>query len=135
MPPINNEVLEGIKQSILRGETISQAAQSFKNAGYSDNEVDDAVRALKIDSAASQGAQTLRPVKTYNDSLDNSLPPKAPAQTISSYEQQKPKKSLFETGWFITLLIIFLVILLGSLVSLFFFRDSVTTFIDGLFSK
>jgi hypothetical protein len=41
-----DEIISGLQNAVARGQTLDQAAQSFKNAGYNPREVDEAKNSL-----------------------------------------------------------------------------------------
>ncbi len=129
--PINNEILEGIKYALTKGESFELAVSTFRNAGYPEDEISDAVSALKLDTVTSQNETKITQVK-QESSVNFPSPSKSVSpQQISSYEQP-PKQSLLQSKWFIIMLSIFLVVLLGALVSLFLFKDQITEFFSNL---
>ena len=42
----NSEIIAGLKNAVERGSTLEQAKQSFLNAGYSEQDVEDSARSL-----------------------------------------------------------------------------------------
>ena len=49
---INQEIYEGIKQAMARGESLQHASITFFNAGYPKQEIDAVAKALQLDQLA-----------------------------------------------------------------------------------
>ena len=45
---MNEDILEGLKNALSKGESLKYAMQSFYNAGYDVKEIQEAARALKL---------------------------------------------------------------------------------------
>lgn len=124
---------EGLKGALARGESLKQAMISFYNAGYKKEEIEKAARALQIQQQKQpRPPQTqqiqpkpiqkpLKPIKKLSQPKSGSI------QRVSGYGQQpKPKKKSP-----LIILIIFLVMLLGALTSLFLFKEQILEFFDN----
>lgn len=124
---------EGLKGALARGESLKQAMISFYNAGYKKEEIEKAARALQIQQQKQpRPPQTqqiqpkpiqkpLKPIKKLSQPKSRSI------QRVSNYGQQpKPKKKSP-----LIILIIFLVMLLGALTSLFLFKEQILEFLDN----
>jgi nitrogen fixation/metabolism regulation signal transduction histidine kinase len=131
---LNQEILAGLKNSMSRGESLKDAMMSFYNAGYPRQEIEEAARAVQLDMAAQTSTQTSNQASQQvqnSTNRTNPLPvqkqiPKViskPLQKISAYPQLKTKKSIFQSTWFVLLLLIILLVLVGVLVSLFLYKD------------
>jgi len=123
---INQEILAGLKHATSRGESLQQAMSTFHNAGYPEKEIEEAARALKIDQAAQGMPQNIKPVTTKKVQAPIKKVEPQPTKKVSAYEEPKEKESIFKKKWFIILLVLFLVLLVGVLGGLFFFRDFFT---------
>ncbi|MBT3404621.1 hypothetical protein HN832_03215 [archaeon] len=153
---INQEIYEGIKQAMARGESLQHASITFFNAGYPKQEIDAVAKALQLDQLAEktqpgysaknptspQKIKTTSSIQTsskkspqkifqYRGSRIKTPPIKSPQ--VSNYGEKKPK-SLFESEMFVIFLGILLLLLIGTLSSLFFFRDAVVDFINNFFA-
>jgi len=85
------EIISGFKNAIERGESVEQAKQSFLNAGYPQQEVEQAAK------AASQGAsQFLQPSSSTN------------SQSFVQPLKKSKKK------WIIILAIVFVLIIIAT---------------------
>ena len=120
------EIIEGLKYAVARGETLPKAMMSFYNAGYSKQDIEEAARALQ----APQLPQTQQPGQPFQQPLQQpSQIPKAPTpQRVSAYGE-KPKgmgKGL------IMVLVFCLILLLGILVAVFLFRDELADLLGGI---
>ena len=106
---VKEEIIEGLKYAVAKGETLPKAMMSFYNAGYSKQDVEDAARAL-------QAPQLQQTQPLQQPSQKGKVPT---AQRVSAYGK-KPKgmgKAM------IMILIFCLILLLGILVAVFLFRD------------
>jgi len=124
------EILEGLKYAIARGESLPKAMMSFYNAGYLKQDIEEAARALQTPQLPqTQFAQpTQKPTK--QQAQQPSQMPQAPvvSQKVSAYGE-KPKtmgKAL------IFILVFFLILLLGILVAVFLFRDELSELLGGI---
>lgn len=134
MTELNKDIFEGLKHALERGETLEHATLTFKNAGYSEEEVDYAARSLNMESVPTQ--PTI-PKKVFTP------PRKVPIQNVyvplqSSFQQVsaygvKPQENFLQSKGFAISLGIILLILMGVLVSLFFFKDSIIDYLNEIF--
>lgn len=151
---VREDILRGIQVAISRGESLEQAMYSFYNAGYSKKDVEEAAQALRTAMAEQQPViQSLDKTSQISKPIPEKKPiketpknqPTAPPQQIqqiqepkvvqnaSSYEQLKPKKKFGPRIIMIIILSIILLILLGSLISIFIFRESLLSFFNNIF--
>ena len=154
---INQSILEGLKRATEKGEPLRRAMMSFYNAGYPKEEIEDAARALKMQTIQEEPIQTInQKINSEKKSSDTTLnqPQKVSGygnsgerlqnrtiqkfqepeknlsentQKISNYEQ--PKKSKF---WIIFLIIILLIFMSG-LILFIFFKEQILNFFNKLF--
>lgn len=147
---VNEDIFEGLKVGVSRGEPLSRAVQSFYNAGYPKNEVDEAAHFLQSYGGTNpnipqqqpmqQKQQMPQPPKTQQvpsqPPIQNQQPSQQPVQkpktqnvqNVSNYELKKPYNNALIAG-----IIIALVILLGTLVSLVMFREQLVQMLNSLF--
>ncbi|MAH03253.1 hypothetical protein CMI39_00505 [Candidatus Pacearchaeota archaeon] len=123
---MKEDILEGLKSAVSSGESLKLAMQSFYNAGYKKEEIEEAARDLQKNQAENQK----QPLKQEKPSKEKIEIPKEerPIQKVSNYGQtpEKPKRNIW-----IFILAIILLILLGVIIGLFLFREELT----GLFNK
>ncbi len=146
---IVENISEGLKLAVSKGETLQQAMQSFYNAGYKKENIESAARLLTpnvtqpIQPQESTIPQKqpiipqqpqLKPVQkvsSYGQPLPQQqvpLPPK-PVQKVSSYgakKQRNPKVIM------IILVIILLIVFGGAIGGILFFKDTVIEFFNSL---
>ena len=128
---VKEEILEGLKYAVAKGETLPKAMMSFYNAGYSKQDIEEAARVLQIPQLP-QTQQITQPTQQPSQ-LQVQQPsqmPQAPivSQRVSAYEE-KPKtmgKALIFT------LVFFLIVLLGILVAVFLFRDELSELLGNI---
>lgn len=118
---MNEEILSGLKVAVDRGSSLDSAVQSFINAGYNPSDVREAAAIIY------QGGRAMPSLP----SIQAAFPSKLPSPSMPSPEQKKPAASRTME---ITLLVLALIVLLGLVVSVVVFRESIITFIENLFS-
>ena len=133
---MDEEILEGLRSATARGEPLLQAMMTFYNAGYGKPEIEEAAQILQQQNAGmpitppqtpvaqqviQQGAQ--QPIKE-NQSNQPALTP----QRVSAYA---PKK---KGGNTLTIVLTSsLVLLFGALITVFIFREQITSAFNNLF--
>ena len=147
---VRGDIIGGLKVSLARGESLQRAMQSFYNAGYKKEDIENAARTLKQEGFQPVSAQT-KPLIQQNPLQKKPLHPgyKAPIasqpnpalqakhspiqqsqqQVVSSYSPSKQSKIDVIT----ILLIIVLVVLLGILAGVFLFKQELIDFLNRLF--
>ena len=121
------EIIAGLKQAIERGYNLEQAKQSFINAGYSREEVEEA--ASSFGGVTTQYPQIQQPLQQPTQPPSKLPPqPQQPSQQLPQQKIKKQKKS--KKIIFLIIILIFLIILLA--VS-FIFREKILDFIRNLF--
>ena len=127
---MNDEIAEGIKFAMSKGETLQRAMQSFYNAGYLKQEVEEAARTLQnqLHLESEMGIHAVLPnlrISSQNQGMKNEMPQaggEIPSmQKVSSYDssnsEENPRRKM----------IILVSVLLGVMVlvfaGIFFFRD------------
>ena len=144
---VKEEILEGLKVAISRGEPLRDAMMSFYNAGYSKQDVEDSARALQApqipgqyQTPPPQQIQTQSPTQPQTK-LQTQIPPQGQQQIIPPQIQQPlnvqrvsgyEKKPKLLGNTLIYILVFFLVLLIGLLASLFLFREEITSFFNNL---
>jgi len=151
-------IVEGIKNGIKRGQSLKQAMISFYNAGYSRQDIEDSARVVQSQSQLVQPSQQSSQIKTpsTNSQQISKIPiqqsQKNYPQNVSSYVPQnfspsqqkiiqKPnvssysysKESFFESKGLVIFLLFFLILCLGVLFAVFFFKQELINFFNGLF--
>ncbi len=143
---VREEIFEGLKVALSKGETLQKAMMSFFNAGYSKEEIEEAARYLQMSQTPAQPqptqqtqpSQTIQqaqpqpvrkqPKRKISKAQPSRRPSKKTVQKVSAYGG-KPKS----TGVIITGILIFLLILLlGVLVAVFLFKDELAGFFGNI---
>lgn len=92
---MENDILEGLKNALVKGNTLKQAMMSFYNAGYKKEEIEEAARALY--------PPQLSPPPSSQPSQKPSVPQKpikqAEKQTnINVYQEEKVPSTAIQTS-------------------------------------
>jgi len=147
---VNQEIVEGIRRGLVRGETLQQAMISFHNAGYIKEDIEDAAREIqreqlqatqsvqnsaKTTITAKKSVQKIAPMKgkpitkvsNYGEKKVEVVKPK-PVQKASSYGESKKKSSGMGMMVFLILLLLLLV---GGLVATLLFKEQIINFFNG----
>ena len=164
---VREDILGGLRSALNRGESIKQAALSFLNAGYKQEEIDEAARVLEaervqqpVQQIPTQPGQVQQPqpqpatqvqqstvvqkVSAYGQATQPVQPIQPPAQQpqqpiqqpqpvvipqrVSAYDQvpEKPKGKAV-----VFILVALLLILLGILTAVFFFKEEIMGFFNS----
>jgi len=149
---VKEEILEGLKVALAKGQSLRSAMMSFYNAGYLKEEIEEAatiVYTTKISSTPTQTTpqQVNKPTTPTQTSQTQT---QSPGQISYRPEQkvkpltQKPKKviqrvseyeeSPNKLGTAITIILVsLLLILLGVLAVIFLFKDEILVLLNKLF--
>ena len=79
---MNEDILEGLKIALFKGESLNHAIQSFQNAGYDMKEIQEAARSLQLNPPVQNIVSNSSMPQTQN-SQPNSL-------QVSTTNQNKP---------------------------------------------
>lgn len=129
---VNQEIFEGLKQAISRGEVLRSAMISFYNAGYPKIDIEDAARLVQLERANqiksqySDVQEAEQKLKNIGQQIQQST-----IQKVSGYEEKKPKniKGIIT----IALLSLILLTLVGVLVSMFLYKEKVIELLTSWF--
>jgi hypothetical protein len=131
MKMVKEEILEGLKYALAKGEPLPQAMMSFYNAGYLKKDIEEAARVLQ----APQLLQTQQPTQPVQQPPQQQAQPgqlpQAPVkvvQRVSEY-REGPKTAGKAV---ILMLVFFLVLLLGVLVAVFLFKDELSELLGNI---
>ena len=131
---MKDEIIQGLKMAMIKGESLQEAMQSFYNSGYNKAEIEEAAREL-------QGlqAQLSEESKIFNQNqIQKTQPPvqkspagvsqQKPAQTISNYEQAKKINPRF---MWVVIISILLLVIGAALIGVYFYRESIINFFSS----
>lgn len=153
---VSQDILGGLKVALAKGKSLEETMQAFYNAGYPKEEIEEAARMLNQPPAIPQ-SQAQQPMQKKMPVLPGmqvkptpQLPPpvqqpavmqpkpvvKQPSfqplsqrpvqrQVVSSYDH---KPSTFDP--ITVILVIILLVLLGVLAAVFFYRDQLISFLN-----
>ena len=119
------DIFEGVKQAISKGEPLERAITSFFNAGYPSEDIEEATRTLQpLGISQSQFQQPKQKIPLSQ--------PVLPALQMVSDYGKPPNK----TGAAITIVLFtLLLLLLGILAAVILFKDELTNFFTNLFLR
>ncbi|GAH73722.1 unnamed protein product [marine sediment metagenome] len=123
---VKEEIVEGLKYAVAKGESLPKAMMSFYNAGYLKKDVEEAARALQVP----QLPQT-QPQQPLQQQIQPQQIPQTPVkvvQKVSAYGE-RPKSA---GKALILMLVFFLILLLGVLVAVFLFRDELSELLGNI---
>jgi len=109
--------------------------ESFYNAGYGKEEIEEAAKALQyqIHNEQIQKPKLVKPLDKNTNPVTNSREPLQPPKTmqkISNYEQEKnPRKKM------IMLVVLLLIVVLIILAGIFFFREGLLEFFKNILNR
>ncbi len=134
MKMVKEEILAGLKYAIAKGEPLAEAMMSFYNAGYLKKDVEEAARALQI-SQLPQTQPLQQPTQPVKQPLQQQVQlkqiPRAPVRVIQRVSEYKERPKILGKA-IIIMLVLFLVFLLGILVTVFLFREELANFIGNI---
>ena len=95
---VNQDILEGLKNALAKGHSLEHAMTSFHNAGYSNQEIEEAARQLhkpthevqKQPVPKEKPKQVAKPVETKPTEVKEEQPEekKLTKQEVSKYEEK-----------------------------------------------
>ncbi len=132
------DIISGIKQAIERGSSLEKAKQTFLNAGYSSQDVEDSSRVfLGVSGSIPQQTPTQKQVTQISQSFQQSsqrimqpiILPSQPPQVNITVSPKQGKAMIV----FIILLAIILMLLLAFLIATIFYKVQVQEFLEPIF--
>jgi hypothetical protein len=117
---VNPDIFGALKSAVSRGHTIQSAMLTLQNAGYNTKEIQEAAQVFQ-----SNPNYFPEPKPTPASALKKT----SPSVTLNAKKQ--PAKSLLKSKLFITILLIFLVVLSGVLISTFLFKDKISEILSS----
>ena len=119
---VNEEIVEGLKSSVARGESLYQAMMSFYNAGYLREEIESSAKALQSSFINKRFPSDNEPKSADKMSLLKQV------QRVSSYGEEKAPREKTT----MVLLLVLMLLLVGVLISVFIFRDKISGFFGSV---
>lgn len=123
---VKQEILEGLKESVARGETLKSAMMAFYNAGYKKEDIEEAARALMMQTGGQ--AKNVQKAQTTSQPKQKST---SSTQQVSEYSEQKKPSSGKKVKIILSSVIGVLVVIF---IALIIFRNPVINFLNGLFN-
>lgn len=134
------DLVEGLRLAVSKGESLKSAMMSFYNAGYAREDIEDAARTLQAPQFAQLSqtkpvqvqkptGQKIPPVQQQNQKFQSLTP--SNIQKVSNYDKVSgsgngPSKAP------IIFLIVILFLLFGALIGIFLFRSQLTSLFNNL---
>lgn len=123
---VKEEIIEGLKYAVAKGESLPKAMMSFYNAGYLKKDVEEAARALQTPQLPQ--TQPQQPLQQQTQPQQIPQTPVKVVQKVSAYGE-RPKSA---GKALILMLVFFLILLLGVLVAVFLFRDELSELLGNI---
>ncbi len=131
---VKEEILEGLKMAIAKGEPLRKAMMSFYNAGYPKEDIEESARALQIPQIPqTQTKPVQQPLQTPTQPKQVYQKIPAPVQIpvvqrVSGYGEKPSRLSTI----MIFVLVFFLLFLFGVLVAVFLFKEELSQFFNNV---
>lgn len=120
------DILGGLRNAMSKGASLKDAMQSFYNAGYKKEEIEQVAREFQSQQKIQQNQnQQMQIQKSQSKQQTNQY-----KQSLQSQDYIKPQSS--NKGWII-FFIILLLILIGAAISLFIFKSEIIELINNSF--
>src|SRR3989344_7659558 len=130
----NQDIVNGLRQALARGESLKQAMITFYNAGYKKEEIEDAAREIQGNQRLQYSSQTQYQQPATFTQQPQYQQPTQPIQKVSSYTsttgQVEGKKWGSKMVWILGSILVLLVI---SLSLAFAFKTQLIDFLTKLF--
>ncbi len=129
---MKEELVEGIRQAVSKGESMERAMTTFYNAGYTKEEIEEAAAASQAPVFVQQGQSVFQRAPGQQT---RPLIPQQPQviQRVSAYGQ-KPSGPPSKKGLAITIiLVVVLLLLLGILAAVILFKEEISGLFGNLF--
>lgn len=133
---VNEDILGGIEEALLKGESLESAMISFYNSGYSKEDIEWAAKAFQIEESVKNAPKEELLKKQISSREENKFsqqviktPSTKVVQNVSSYEASQFKEKVL-----LIVLIASFLTLLGILAGIFVFKEQVVDFFNGLFA-
>lgn len=138
---VREDILEGLKLAVSKGESLKHAMISFYNAGYTRAEIQEAAQALQqghtvqtaqpqVQQPAAQTQPTTQEQQVIQEQkpLEPKEKLKSAKQVVSKYGKKKKKAGTA----LVIILAVFLALLIGVVVLLIIFKDQLTNLLNNL---
>ena len=134
---VKEEIVEGLRGAVSKGESLEKAMTSFYNAGYKKEEIEQAAAAMVQNQSSVQTMpqpqqfqqKNIMPQATNIQQRPLVQPPKVPVQGVSDYGKKPGGKGAIIT----IILFIMLLLLLGILAGVILFKEELSNFFNSLF--
>ena len=132
---VKEEIIEGLKYAVAKGESLPKAMMSFYNAGYLKKDVEEAARALQAPQLP-QTQQVIQPgqqplQQQAQQQIQPGQPLQAPVRVVQRVSEYKERPKTAGRA-LILMLVFFLISLLGVLIAVFLFRDELAELLGNI---
>ena len=118
------EIVEGLRQAVSKGEPLERAMTSFYNSGYTKEDIEEAARALQFPQFQQPSMIRQPTMQNFQPMVQASTQShQGVVQRVSEYGKPPSKKGAAIT----IILFILLLLLFGILASVMIFKDELTT--------
>ena len=131
---VKEEILEGLKYALAKGEPLAEAMMTFYNAGYLKKDIEEAARALQAPQLSQTQQPLQQPTQPGQQPLQQARQPgqlQAPVKVVQRVSEYKERPKTAGKA-VILLLVFFLVVLLGILVAVFLFKDELSELLGNI---
>ena len=145
---MDDEILEGLRQAISKGESLKDAMQSFYNAGYLKKDIEDAARRFQYSEQTEKFNKPISKPAEKNPSNSIFRKSKSPEQRDNAQVQQEPPRSSQKVSDYVNseemeklrkkkiiLISILLAVTAAIIFAIFFFRENLIGFLNNIFVK
>lgn len=128
---MKEEIVQGLKMAMLKGETLQQAMQSFYNSGYDRKDIEDAAREVQgLQAKLNQESKVFNQNEKSQVPQKPSQPEQKSSQVVSNYGQ--PKKD--HSKLMLMIIVLTLLVIVGAaLAGVYVYKETVMNYITNLF--
>ncbi|MCK5043885.1 hypothetical protein KAR52_02700 [Candidatus Pacearchaeota archaeon] len=142
---VNEDILGGLRLALSKGESLEQAMNSFYNANYKKEEIEEAARFVNspqtqpsqkktISSTPKRQISSVKKVRPKKQKYPRKAITSRPVRTIQNVSGYGNKQKKPEGTVMTIILIFFLLILVGILTAVFLFKSELIELFNNLIS-
>ncbi len=127
---VKDELMEGLKLAVLKGESLEHAMATFYNAGYKKEDIEEAAASSTMPVSPIIPKEQPAPISASQQPAKPLVQPQI-IQIASNYATTPPKKPKSSSTIITIMLSIFLILLLAVLAALIMFRSQISNLLSG----